>query len=103
MSSRELWIVGFLVRFEYRRPGESLTAQRAPEWPFPSVYATVILHVVPEFERFSTEFAFERPVAGVSGQVAHQSGHVRKRFSAKLTQRTATTVVHHGRVIVARL
>jgi len=34
------------------------------------VHATVILHVVPELERFAAELALERPVAGVRGQVA---------------------------------
>lgn len=101
MTSRELWIVSLLVRFEYRGSGESLATQRAPERPFAGMHATVILHMVPEFKRFATKLALERPVAGVRGQVAHQGGHVRKRFATKLTQRAASAVVHRGRIAVA--
>jgi len=56
---------------------------------------------MPQLERFTAELALERPVAGMRGQVAHQRGHVRKRFAAKLTQRAASAVIR--RAVLARL
>lgn len=103
VTAREFRVVRLLVRLEYGGPGKRFAAQRAPERSFARVHATVVLHVMPQLERFTAELALKRPVAGVRGQVAHQRGHVRKRFAAKLAQRAAPAVVHRrpDHVVVA--
>lgn len=104
VASRELGIVRLLVSLEYRGPGERFAAQRAPERPFASVHATVVFHVVPQFERFAAKLALEWPVAGVRGQMAHQGGHVREGLAAKLAHRATPAVVERGcRAVAVRL
>lgn len=105
VTSREFRIVRLLMGFEYRGPGERLATQRTPERSFTGVHATVVFHVVSQLERFAAELALEWPVASVRGQVAHQGGHVRERFAAKLTEcSAAAAVIHCSRaVVVARL
>lgn len=80
-----LGVVRLLVRLQDRRAGERLAAHAAAERSFACVHPTVVLHVMPQFERFAAELALERPVTGVHGQVRDQRRHVREALAAELT------------------
>lgn len=79
-------IVGLLVRLQYRTPGERLSAEGTPEGSLARVHSTVVLHVVPEFERLPAELALERSVAGVDGKMRDQRADIGKGFPAELAQ-----------------
>lgn len=94
------WIVGLLVRLQDRAARERLSTQGTPEGPLARMHSTVVLHVVPEFERFPTELALERSIAGVGGQMGYQRANVGKRLPAELTEDDAVRrrqIEFHGR------
>lgn len=80
------WIVGLLVRLQYRTPRERLSTEGTPERSLPRVHSTVVLHVVPEFERLPTELTLERSVACVDGKMRDQRANIGKRFPAEFAQ-----------------
>lgn len=48
--------------------------------------STVVLHVMPQFECFSTKFTFKGSVASVYRQMCYQRGNIRKTLATKFAQ-----------------
>jgi hypothetical protein len=98
-------IVRLLVGLEYRRPGEGLPAEAAPERSLARVHPAVVLHVVAQLEGLAAELALEGAVARVHRQMGDQAAHVREALAAELAEddaagaRLAQVHVHRGRLV----
>lgn len=84
--ARVLGIMRLLVRFQYRRPRECLTAQHATKWSLARVHSTVIFHMMSKLERLPAEFALKRSISCMYRQMRDQRGDVGETFSTKLAQ-----------------
>lgn len=87
-----LGIVRLLVGLEDRRPREGLAAECASEGSFSGVHATVVLHVMPQLERFTAELALEGSITSVDRQMRDERADVREGFAAELAEDDARSV-----------
>jgi hypothetical protein len=83
-----LGVVSLFMGLEDSRSRERLATEGTPERSLSGMNATVILHVMAEFERLAAELALEGAIARVGREVPDQRTHVGESLPAKLAQST---------------